>query len=150
MSVQCFRLKRLHHIKKIVESQRLSDLQYAMARVRHVESAMECQGNRKEQETLSHRYALQIGDMQERGLAEAISNIAESNLNGLHQILQIRLRELSAASNSYLCSRCEQEQVKILVDNIAAQLELKKARNEQRGADEWFSRKYAIQSIKKL
>jgi flagellar biosynthesis chaperone FliJ len=132
------RLSRLRAIRHLGEDIRRRDLQAALAAVIEVEAALEVQEAARTNAGLAAHTALAADDRGEWLMAEAQIEVAGWNRQRLRVLLRAREGEVAPATEKFLESRRQHEQVKHLVDAAQQAAKVDSDRKAQAVADDWF------------
>jgi len=132
------RLQRLLAIRRMAEELDRRTMTLAMTVVAEIETALGVQrAALLEAKQLAHA-ALSAGDRGEWLMADAQSEVAGWNRGRLDVLLRTRAVEVSPATEQFLKSRREHEQVKLLVQDAQQAAQVEDDRKLQAAADDWF------------
>ena len=138
MTRRAERLGRLLAIRRLNEDLDRGALATALARVAEVESALARQETALVESRVASRSALGAGERGEWLLADAQREVAGWNRARLRVLLQARAEEVAPATEKFLESRREHEQVKRLVEDAREAARVEEDRRAQAAADDWF------------
>jgi hypothetical protein len=131
-------LRRLVTMYSAVEEMHSTELQRMTAAVREAQQAIGVQLNMAQSARMDGRGALRDGDRMAWKFAETRQEAAGWRRRGLEQI-RLRREELNdAAREQYVASRLKREQIKRVIDDIAARIEIEEGRRMQAVSDDRF------------
>jgi hypothetical protein len=131
-------LKRLMSLYGDVEEMHSMELQRTTASVREAEQAIDVQQGIMRSSGLDARKALISGNLVDWTMARTQREIAEWKQQRLQQVRIEREMLNDEATKQYLASHLQSEQMKHLVDGIAAQAEIMTGRRTQAALDDRF------------
>jgi hypothetical protein len=138
MSSRLETLQRLVTLYSTVEEMHSLELQRMTAAVHEVRGAVGVEREIARAALVDGRVALLAGDYTKRIVAETQQEISGWRQSRLERI-RIQREELSdAAMKQYVASRLKREQLKRIVDEIAAQLDIERGRRDQAISDDRF------------
>jgi len=138
MSGRIKRLNRLLAIRRLQEDLDRRSLKLALASVAEVEAGLIRQEAAQLESSALARTALSTGARGEWLLADAQSAVAGWNRGRLRPLLHVRANEASEATQKFLESHREHEQVQQLADNARRAAKYEEDRKAQAAADDWF------------
>jgi hypothetical protein len=131
-------LRRLVTMYSAVEEMRSTELQRTTAAVREAQQAIGVQRNTARSARVDGRGALLDGDGMRWRVAETRQAAAGLRRRGLEQIRLEREERNDAAREQYMASRLKREQIKCVIDDIAARIEIEEGRRTQAASDDRF------------
>lgn len=143
MSGRAERLHRLLAIRRLKEDLDRRSLKLALASLAEVEAGLFRQGAALVESRSMALTALSAGDRREWLMAEAQGEVAGWNQGRLQPLLRARASEASAATQKFLESHREHEQVQQLIENAQRAAKSEDDRKAQMAADDWFLSKRA-------
>jgi hypothetical protein len=131
-------LERLVTLYAAVEELHSTELQRMASAVREAQQAIEVERVVARSARMDGRGALVAGDRMGWMMAETQRETAAWRRRGLEQIRMEREELNEMAREQYVVSRLKREQIKRVVDNIAARMEIEERRRLQAASDDRF------------
>jgi hypothetical protein len=131
-------LRRLVSLYAVVEEMHSSELQRMTAAVRETEHAIVMEQDVAKSAWIDGRGALAMGDRVGWLISEVQQKTAGGQRQRLEQVLQEREQLNDTAKQQYMASRLRREQVKGVLDEIAARIEIEDERRTQSASDDRF------------
>ena len=131
-------LQRLAALYSAVEEMHSVELQRMTAAVRETQQAIGVVEEIAQSARVDGRTALRGGDRAYWMMAETRQETAAWRRRGLEQIRVEREELNDAAREQYVASRLKREQIKRVLDDIAARLEVEEGRKMQAASDDRF------------
>src|ERR1700722_9903771 len=131
-------LRRLVGLYAVVEEMHSAELQRKTAAVREAELALVVEQDVAKSARIDGRGALAMGDRVGWLISEVQQKTAGGQRQRLEQVLQEREQLNDTAKQQYMASRLRREQVKGVLDEIAARIEIEDERQTQSASDDRF------------
>jgi hypothetical protein len=131
-------LRRLVGLYAVVEEMHSAELQRKTAAVREAELALVVEQDVAKSARIDGRGALAMGDRAGWMISEVQQKTAGGRLQLLELARQEREQSNDTAKQQYMASRLKREQVKGVLDEIAARIEIEDKRRIQSDSDDRF------------
>jgi hypothetical protein len=131
-------LRRLVGLYAVVEEMHSAELQRMAAGVRETEHAIVAVQDVAKSARIDGRGALAMGDRVRWMISEIQQKTAGGRLQRLELLRQEREQSNDTAKQQYMASRLKREQVKSVLDEIAARIEIEDERRMQSDSDDRF------------
>jgi hypothetical protein len=131
-------LRRLVGLYAVVEEMHSAELQRKTAAVREAELALVVEQDVAKSARIDGRGALAMGDRAGWMISEVQQKTAGGRLQLLELARQEREQSNDTAKQQYMASRLKREQVKGVLDEIAARIEIEDERRTQSASDDRF------------
>jgi len=131
-------LQRLATLYAAVEEMHSTELQRTAFAIREAQQAIGIEQRVARSARIDGRGALLAGDRVNWMMAEIQKETAAWRRRGLEQIRLERERLNETAREQYVASRLKREQMKRVVDDIAARMEIEDGRRKQAASDDRF------------